>query len=254
LSLPEDIAVDLLICPLSLLELLSQLGTAGAQEAFDAIQAFPRIQNPQAAALLPWSGDFLRMSLFRLPSREDTITPAMNRAINSVLNASVPEELRSASEEMRGNLQREKVASAANLRALVERAREVGDLDDQQHRAIFAQSITRRSGIAEEGVAVDHIVNSLDAHFRFERQRIETAIRDENYNIERRANDLLDAEFLIYLADPSLNFLTCDRGFRRADLSPQANRIHIVPTDDLLSAERAIATLKGIAQAHPETV
>jgi hypothetical protein len=96
-------------------------------------------------------------------------------------------------------------------------------------------------------------VNSLDAHFRLERQRIETAIRDENYNIERRANDLFDAEFLIYLADPSLNFLTCDRGFRRAGLSPQANRIHIVSTDDLLSAERAIGTFKRIA-AHPETV
>jgi hypothetical protein len=96
-------------------------------------------------------------------------------------------------------------------------------------------------------------VNSLDAHFRLERQRIETATRDENYNIERRANDLFDAEFLIYLADPSLNFLTCDRGFARADGSPQANRIHIVPMDDLLSAERAISTLKGIAQACERT-
>jgi hypothetical protein len=73
-SLPEDISVDLLLCPLSLMELLSQLGTAGAQEAFDAIQAFPRIHNPQATGLLPWSDDFFRMALFQLLSREDTIT------------------------------------------------------------------------------------------------------------------------------------------------------------------------------------
>jgi hypothetical protein len=43
--------VDLLLCSLSLLELLSQLGTAGAQEAFDAIQAFSKIHNPQATPL-----------------------------------------------------------------------------------------------------------------------------------------------------------------------------------------------------------
>jgi hypothetical protein len=247
-SLPDATSVDLLLGPLSLLELFSQLATPGAQEAFDAIQAFPRIHNPQATGLLPWSDEFFRISLFRLAPREDTLTSDLNSAVIKVLNAKSPEELRSDGEKMRDNLQGEKAASAAHFRALVETAREEGDLDAQQHKTIFAHSIARRSGVPEQGIAVDHIVNSLDAHLRFEMNRIETAIRNNKYNIERRRNDLLDAEFLIYLAEPSFHFLTCDKGFSRAGGSPQANRIHIASTADLETAEGAISTLRGIAQ------
>jgi hypothetical protein len=44
-----------------------------------------------------------------------------------------------------------------------------------------------------------------------------------------------------------------DRGFRRAENSPQADRIHIVPPEDLETAEGAISTLRGIAQAEAES-
>ena len=48
-------------------------------------------------------------------------------------------------------------------------------------------------------VDVDSIVTALDAHYRFEQERIEAAIANPKYNITRRANDVYDAEpsFLI---------------------------------------------------------
>jgi len=48
-SLAKDLQDQLLLSPLSVMELLSQLGTEGAAEAFAAVQAFPRIHNPEAS-------------------------------------------------------------------------------------------------------------------------------------------------------------------------------------------------------------
>ena len=42
-SLEEDLQVQLLLSPLTVMELISQLGTEGAEDAFGAIQALPRV-------------------------------------------------------------------------------------------------------------------------------------------------------------------------------------------------------------------
>jgi hypothetical protein len=68
-SLAEDLKVQLLLSPLTLMELISQLGTDGADEAFAAVQALPRVHNPEATGMLPWSDDLFRMSLFNTTSR-----------------------------------------------------------------------------------------------------------------------------------------------------------------------------------------
>src|ERR1017187_7369097 len=80
-SLSEDLQVQLLLAPLALMELISQLGTAGAEEAYKAVHALPRVHNARATGMLPWSDDLFRMSLFNLPPGEDTITPALNNAV-----------------------------------------------------------------------------------------------------------------------------------------------------------------------------
>ena len=51
--LPTDLRMHLLLPPLSAMELLSQLATDGAEDAFASVQAMLRIFSP-TAGMLPW--------------------------------------------------------------------------------------------------------------------------------------------------------------------------------------------------------
>ena len=248
-TVPQEIAVQLFLAPLAILELLSQLGTEGAENAFAAVQALPRVHNPAACGVLPWSDDFFRTCLFKLQPGQDIITQSINNAVNRVLNAANAAELKAEGEEMRALLNKGKNEAADNFTALRASVSAEGRLDPAEERRIFAQSIARRAGVEPESVDVDFVLTHLDAHYRFEQQRINAAIDNPEYNVTKRANDVYDSELLIYLADPSLHLLTCDTGFKRASGSSQANRIHIVPTDALRDPETAITTLQGIVES-----
>ena len=248
-TVPQEIAVQLFLAPLAILELLSQLGTEGAENAFAAVQALPRVHNPAACGVLPWSDDFFRTCLFKLQPGQDIITQSINNAVNRVLNAANAAELKAEGEEMRALLNKGKNEAADNFTALRASVSAEGRLDPAEDRRIFAQSIARRAGVEPESVDVDFVLTHLDAHYRFEQQRINAAIDNPEYNVTKRANDVYDSELLIYLADPSLHLLTCDTGFKRSNGSSQANRIHIVPTDALRDPETAITTLQGIVES-----
>src|SRR5277367_1700944 len=103
-TLAEDLPVQLLVSPLALMELLSQLGTSEAQEAFNAVRALPRVHNQGPTGVLPWSDNFFRMALFSQPPMEDATIPLLNNAVNNVLNATRVEDLRTDGEEMRALL------------------------------------------------------------------------------------------------------------------------------------------------------
>jgi hypothetical protein len=247
-AVPQEIAIQLFLAPLVTLELLSQLGTEGAEGAFAAVQALPRVHNPAACGVLPWSDDFFRMCLFKLQPGQDIVTQSINNAVNRVLNTASAGELKAEGEEMRALLDQGKNEAANNFTALRASIRAEGRIDPTEDRRIFAQSIARRAGVEPESVDVDYVLTHLDAHYRFEQQRINAAIDNPEYNVTRRANDVYDSELLIYLADPSLHLLTSDTGFRRSSGSSQADRIHIVPVDALRDPEIAITTLRGIAE------
>lgn len=248
-TVPQEIAIQLLLVPLTMLELLSQLGTDNAEGAFAAVQALPRIHNPAGSGVLPWTDDFFRICLFKLLPGEDIVTPSINNAVNRVLHATTAAELKSEGEEMRALLDRGKNEAADNFAALLASVKAEGKVASAEDRCIFAQSIARRAGVEAETADVDFVLTHLDAHYRFEQQRINAAIENPEYNVKRRANDVYDAELLIYLADPTLHLLTCDTGFKRAKDSPQANRIHILPADALRDPDAATNALQSIVKS-----
>lgn len=245
-SVPAEIAVQLLLAPIAILELLSQLGTKDAESAFAGVQALPRVHNPEACGFLPWSDDFFRMCLFKTPPSKEDVIRSINNAIVRVLNAGSVSELRAEGEEMRRLLDASKQMALNDFAALRDSMQAEGRLDPAEDRRIFAQSIARKADADRETVDVDFVVRSLDAHYTFEQQRIGNAATNREYNIEKRSNDAYDAELLLYLADPSLHFLTCDNGFNRAKASSQGDRIHIVPPDALQDPQRAVKVLQGI--------
>lgn len=247
-SLPEDLRDHLLLSPLSVMELISQIGTECAEDAFAAVQALPRIHSARTTGMLPWPDDFLRMFLFNLPPDEDTITLALNRAVFNVLNASKAEDLRDDAEEMRALLDSGRQKEAKQFSAVLTSLRTEGPVADADHRAIFARAIARRARFDEAKVDVDFVVKSLNAYYVFENHRMQVGSQNHDYNVDKHSNDVYDAELLIYLADPTLHLLTSDKGFRRVEKSPQANRVHIPDVACLRDPECAAETIRRIVE------
>jgi hypothetical protein len=252
-SLPDDLRDRMLLSPLTLMELISQLGTDGAEEAFAAVQALPRVHNSKATGMLSWSDDLFRMSLFDLPPREDTITPALNNAVINVLNAAKAEDLKDEGKEMRALLDKAKGEAAKNFSAVLNDWRSEGPLPEAASREIFARSIARQAGFDETKVDSDSVVKNLDAHYVFENHRMQVGAQNNDYNVSKHSNDVYDAELLIYLTDPTLHLLTSDKGFRRVEKSSQANRIHIADADCLKSHGCATKTIRSIFEAANST-
>lgn len=253
-SLVEDLQVQLLLSPLTLMELISQLGTTGAEEAFASVQALPHVHNAGGTGMLPWSDDFFRMSLFNLPPREDTITPALNNAVINILNAAKADDLSEEGKEMRALLDKEKGEAAKNFSAVLNSWRLEGTLSETANKEIFARSIARQAGFDEAKVDVDFVVKNLNAHYVFENHRMQVGAQHSDYNVDKHSNDVYDAELLIYLADPTLHLLTSDKGFRRIEKSPQASRVHIADADCLKNPECAANTIRSIVDAANSAV
>ena len=65
------------------------------------------------------------------------------------------------------------------------------------------------------------VVEALSAYHEFDFRKLEVALANKaSYNVEKHRNDLFDAEQLVYLSDPSLHFLTADRGYLRKVVNP----------------------------------
>jgi hypothetical protein len=72
-------------------------------------------------------------------------------------------------------------------------------------------------------------------------------LASSNLNHKPDKNDYLDSLQLIYLADPQMHFVTCEKRYRkRIKSSSQLSRIHEVPVLELTDAMRAQAILAKI--------
>lgn len=246
LTMDEDLRDRLLVAPISVMELLSQLATHGAPEVLLAIQAMLRVFNPQHTGVLPWSDDFFRMSVFDAPPKEDVITSSLNNAINNCLSVEwVNDDLKADAHEMQRLLDVAKTGTTDQFAAL-RQGWMVEGLSENNHRNIFAHSIARRAGVPEDRVNVDTTILRLEALYTFEKAKLTEAANIVDYKPDKHENDVFDAELLVYLADLTLHLLTSDTGFRRAAASSQFARIHIVSPDCLRDRECATQTIRDV--------
>lgn len=191
-NLAADPQVQLVLAPLVLLELLSQLGAATrlAEQAFVTVRALPRFDFE----MLPWPDDFFRMSFFNLPAHNNE--PDLSTAVVNVLNAAKADDLRDEGEEMRAVYHECRHKAAENFSALLSIFRSQGSVRDEERRAIFARCIGRRAGFDEIRVDVNFIVNSLNAYYVLENDRIQAGVQNRAYNVGKHSNDVYDAEAL----------------------------------------------------------
>jgi len=248
-SLPEDIRNRMVLAPLTLLELASQLGTGGAEEAFAALRILRRTHDAKSAGmwLLPWPDDFFR-ALFNLPPDEDKITAALTSLVLNIWSAAKAVDLKEDGKEAR-NLWDETTEGLARVFSeAVDVLRSKGSPPKAEHKRDLCRGIAHRSRIDETKIDVDLLAVSLDAYYIFNNHLFQVALQNKNYNFNKNRNDHIDAELLIYLADPRLHLLTGDQDFRRVTGSSQASRVHIASQACIKDPECVTRELRNILE------
>jgi hypothetical protein len=251
----SDASIDLelkqhfAVSPISLLEVLSELATNDADEAFRTIRTFPNIFDTDRLPLLPWEDDVFRTLIFNLPQQPQSQLPELlGNATRRVFHSSSPADVEKEAQQLRDMMDRAKYESTEDFAKLLDSWRANGGVTDLEHRRIFATSIANRAGVPQEGVDVNHVISKLDVLWAYEYQRVTNAAAEKDYNPHRHENDFYDAQQLIYLAQPDIHFLTCDRGFRKSADALQYKRVHWEPTHVLENAEQATRSIRKIIE------
>jgi len=86
-ALADELKERVLISPLSLFEVWSQLTVQNADEVLRQLQAITNWTNTQKTGLLPWPDDALAELWFQKPLPDDGFTRRMQNAVNVCLAA-----------------------------------------------------------------------------------------------------------------------------------------------------------------------
>jgi hypothetical protein len=245
-ALAPDLREKTLISPLSVFEVLSQLTTAEADEVLKQIHAVLNWTNPEHTGLLSWPGDALFSIWFKRAAPDDGFTQRMQKAFNACLGAQSARELQGEAGKLKDAMDEITGKTAQEFARLLEAARNEG-LEGENFSIAWFQGIANRIKADPKSRNMPEIISDLNAYHEFERGKLHVALNNKDYNPEKHKNDLLDAEQLIYLSDPSLHFLTCDKGFSNlVRNSPQSKRIITVSPSELVEPVTVEALIRGI--------
>ncbi|HEY1502364.1 MAG TPA: hypothetical protein VGF88_22500 [Acidobacteriaceae bacterium] len=217
-----DLKQHLVVSPISVLELLSEIGTDQAEAAFRTVKVFPNIfdaNNP--IPLLPWEDEVFRVLVFDQAPQPDQLAELLSNAMTRAFHADCVEDIREDGRELRNVLDQAKLRATNDFSALLNSFRQHGAVAEDEHRQIFANGIAHRAGVPREGVNVDRVIDRLSALWAYEYEHVMNSAGEQEYDPYRHQNDFLDIEQLVYLAHPDLHLLTSDQGFRKARESAQ---------------------------------
>jgi len=246
-TLPAELRDRILISPLTVFEVWSQLTIAKADEVLQQVHATLNWTNPKHTGLLPWPDDALFGIWFKKPAPDDGFTERMQKAFNTCLASELAEALQDEAGKLKDVMDKMKDKTAQDFGRLIQAARKEG-LEGEKFSEAWFQGIANRIKAEPKSRDMSEIVSTLNAYHEFERSKLQVALGNENYNPEKHKNDLLDAEQLIYLSDPSVCFLTCDKGFANlVKNSSQAKRVITVSPEGLVESAKVETLIRGIS-------
>lgn len=245
-QLPDKIRDRILISPLTVFEVFSQL-TIG-EKVLRQVHAVLNWSNPKHTGLLMWPDDVLSGVWFGKAPPDDGFTERMQKAFNTCLATDSVEELAEESGNLKTELDKVKMKTANDFGQLLQSGRKEGFKWDSFSETWF-QGIANRVNGDPKSRSVSEVVTIFNAYHEFERRKLRDALPDANYDPIAHRNDLFDAEQLVYLSNPYLHFLTCDKGLTDfVKNSSQANRVVNVQAADLDSAEKVETLLGKVVQ------
>ena len=244
----SDLKSAILVSPLTIFELWSQLTIRRAEDVedvFQQIQSLPNWTNPRTG-LLPWPDDAVYAFWHQKLPPDDGFTKKMERGFNLCLNATSPDQLSVAAGGLKDAMDDVKQKMAIEFKKMLELARKQG-LKSNDFSTNWFQGIAKRAKGNPSSRSFSEVSAALSAYLEFEMSKLHTALVHKDYNPEKHKNDVFDAEQLVYLYDPSLHFLTCDGGFTNlVKQSAQAKRIVHVTQDKISNAAQVEALLRNL--------
>lgn len=247
--LATELRARIVISPITFIEVLSQLTVRRASDVLKQIHAALNWTNSQYTGLLPWPDDALFEVWHQKIPPDDGLTEKMQNAFNVCLATDSAHTLQEEAGKLKDFIDTIKKHTAELFGHLIQAARRE-PLEDHKFTDVWFHGIATRIGADPASKPMAEIIDKLSAYHEFEGTKLRTALENKDYNPEKHANDLLDAEQLIYLNDESLGFLTCDKGFQvRVSKSPQASRIFTATPNELSNEQRAEAIFRSIVAA-----
>ena len=254
-QLESSLRSRIALSPLSVAELLAQLGGKGSetQEAYDAIQAIRNWVEPTNARILDWPEVFIREHVFGIPTPKAAPLPHVTKALDRCSQPGLDlTSLRKAGGEVRRSWEviERKSAEVRRSNTLLLRHHKIKAPKD----LLLEFSLKTLRSIADATdtkVDRDEILGKLSAYHELEITTLSIALRDHKFQFlsRKRMNDQVDLEQLVYLADDQARYLTSDkRAYRRVKATPQGHRIWIEDPSQLMNAPNAIAILRNMSE------
>ena len=253
-QLESSLRSRIALSPLSVAELLAQLGGKGseAQEAYDAIQAIRNWVDPNNAIMLDWPQIFIREYVFGIPTPSGAPLPSVTKVDRFLQPGLDLTSLRKIGGEIKRSWEKIELKSAETRRSNILLLR---------HHKIKAprdlllewsiKTLRSISEVTDTNSDRDAILEKLSAYHELQITTLSIALRDDRYSFlsGRRMNDQVDLEQLVYLADDRARYLTSDKkAYRRVKATPQGCRIWIESPSRLMDAKNAIAILTKMSK------
>ncbi|MBI2818305.1 MAG: hypothetical protein HYX72_15345 [Acidobacteria bacterium] len=247
-SLRSRIAVS----PLSIAELLAQLGGKGIQLAFEAIRAIDNWTGADSAYGLDWPQEFIKEYVFGIPIPSGARLPRVFDKLSAVCRSNPDfSSFRRTAQEIKNVWEKETRKSAETRRSntLLLRHQKINAPRERLLESSL-KSLRAISGVSRASGNRQDILSKLSAYHELEIKTIAIALRDHNFNFlsPKRMNDQVDLEQLIYLADDRLRYLTCDKGYKKLEGTPQWPRIRIEIREKLIHPQSATCILRDMLE------
>lgn len=239
-SLSGDLRDKIIFSPVTMMEVFSQLARDRwdfGRKTHKQIQGLHNWVVTDRALVLPWMESAISQLAFGVVQEDEVYTKNLQADLNACTNSQFS-SLRDVAKARDAQLRQVKQAYAKCFQDTVDFFRSTS-LTEARFTDIWFNGLARRVGLQSSTRPVARVVAALSALCEFEYNKLRVALGNRKYEAEKHMNDLFDAEQLIYLGDPSLQFLTVDRGYLpKITKSAQRQRIHEVPVTLLADAGR----------------
>jgi len=243
--LPIDLREDILLSPVTMMEMLSHLARNWADDVHKQIRGMKNWLNCDHTMVLPFMEEAISMISFGAKITDDGYTKRLQADINTCTDAELW-ELRRVAETRDTEIQDIKAQYARSFENEVTHFRNT-QLTEKAFTELWLTRFRKEPAAKVRPKTDQEIVSAFSALHEFDYEKLKIAVSDEHYQPMNHVNDLFDAEQLIYLGDPTLHFITVDKGYlNKVKISPQRDRIHRVDGSELDDPKKAEALLRNI--------
>jgi hypothetical protein len=228
-----------------MIEMLAHLGREWGDRVHRQIQGMGNWLNSNHILVLPFMDEAISMIGFGAKLTEDGYTQRLQADIFTCSDAELW-ELQAVSRDRADEINKIKEFYAKAFEGVVTHFRS-NPLTDEAFTKAWLGRFHKNAAAQHHPQTDDHLVTKFSGLHEFDYEKLKHALAHPTYSALKHANDLFDAEQLIYLGDENLHFLTVDKGYLSKVLkSPQRGRIHQVLGSELDDPATAEALLRKI--------